>query len=194
MKKYVKIAIIAVACICVICGGFYFFSQSKDPGKQELATEVEKILLKDLDKNYPKTPREVMKLYNRIVECYHATDTTDQQVGELVDQMVRLFDEELLAKTTRDEYYASVVTDIDLYKKDNKVISSISVCDSNDVEYKTDDRNGDKIAFVDVSYFFSEDGKFSKSYIRFGLREDENGNWKILGMTLTEGESSEDDK
>ena len=191
MMKNVKIVIIAIACVCLICGGFYLFSESFNSGNEDELTEIEKVLVKDLKNDYPKTPREVAKFYNRIVACYHSSSTKDNEVEKLVDQMMILFDDDLIAKTPKSEYYAAVVTDIELYKQSNKVIASMNVCDSNDVDYVTDDRNGDKLAFVDVDYFVNTDGQFSNSYLRIGLRQNADGDWKIVGVTLREVEDDE---
>jgi uncharacterized protein YxeA len=192
--KNVRVIVIAVVLILVICGGFFLFSQNQNSGNPDELTEVEKVLVKDLKKDYPKTPREVVKLYNRIVQCYHTDNLKKEDLGKLVDQMMLLWDKDMLAKNSRDEYYATVVSDIELYKKTKKTITSISICNSNEVDYVTDDRNGDKLAFVNTTYFVNTDGTFTNSHMRVGVRQDENGNWKIIGVTLTKGESSEDDE
>lgn len=192
--KNVRVIIIAVVCILVICGGFFLFSQSLNSGNPDELTEVQKILVKDLKNDYPKTPREVVKFYNRIVQCYHTEGLSKDEVGKLVDQMMLLWDADMLAKNPREEYYMAVLADIQLYKQTKKTITSITICDSNDVDYVTDDRNGDKLAFVDTTYFVNTDGKFTNSYMRVGVRQDANGNWKIIGVTLKEGESSKDDE
>lgn len=191
MKKNVRVIIIAVLCIGLICGGFYLFSQNLDSGNEDELTDVQKVLVKDLEKNYPKTPREVVKLYNKIVACYHDANTTDEQIGELVDQMMCLFDKDLIAKNSRNEYYAAVVADIELYKQSKKTIVNISICNTNEVDYVTDDRNDDQLAFVNTDYFVNTDGQFSYSYLRVGLRKDADGNWKIVGVTLREVEDEE---
>ena len=192
--KNVRVIVIAAVIILVICGGFFLFSQNLNSGNPDELTEVEKVLVKDLKKDYPKTPREVVKFYNRIVQCYHTDNLKKEDLGKLVDQMMLLWDKDMLAKNSRDEYYATVVSDIELYKKTKKTITSISICDSNEVDYVTDDRNGDKLAFVDTTYFVNTDGTFTNSHMRVGVRQDENGNWKIIGVALTKGESSEDDE
>lgn len=189
--KNLKIVIIAVICIGLICGGFYLVSQNNNSGNEDELTELEKVLVKDMKNDYPKTPREVAKFYNRIMSCYHQKKITQSDLSKLVDQMVLMFDETLLAKTPRDEYYQSVVLDVELYRKSNKYIASMTVCDSSEVIYKIDDRNGDELAFVDVDYFVNSDGQFTNSYLRFGMRKDEDGNWKILGVTLRENEDEE---
>lgn len=192
--KNVRIVIIAIVSIVVICGGFFLFSQNRNSGNPDELTELEKVLVKDLEKDYPKTPREVIKFYNRIVQCYHMEGTKKEELGKLVDQMMLLWDADMLAKNSREEYYATVVSDVELYKQNKKIITSITICDSNDVIYKTDDRNGDKLAFVDTTYFVNTNGQFANSYMRFGLRQDAAGRWKVVGVTLKEGESSGNDE
>lgn len=193
--KNAKFVIIGIACICLICAGFYFYSQNNREVEKDL-TEIEKIIVKDLDNSYPKTPREVVKFYNRIVKCYYGDEPTEVQLGKLVDQMRCLLDDDLLLVNSRDEYYNSVVTDIAQYKEEKKSVVSTDVCDSNDVFYITDDKDGEKekdeLAYVNASYFINVDGRFGYTYQQFVLRQDENGRWKILTFYEVEGEESDD--
>lgn len=193
--KNVKYVVLAIACICVICAGFFFFSEGNKENEKNL-TEIEKVIVKDLDSNYPKTPREVVKFYNKIVECYYGDEATEKQLNDLVDQMLCIMDEDLLLVNPRDTYYNSVVSDINQYKTEKKQLVSTDVCDSNDVKYVTDDKDGDtesdKLAYVNASYFMNEDGKFGYTYQQFVLREDEDGRWKILTFYQVEGDESDD--
>lgn len=194
-KKYIKYIVVAIACICLICGGFFFFSQENKETEKDL-TEIEKVIARDLKNNYPKTPREVVKFYNRIVKCYYGDEPTETQLKDLADQMRCIMDEDLLLVNTRDEYYESVRKDIAKYKDEKKKLVSTDVCDSNDVKYVTDDKGGeiekDEIAFVDASYFLNMDGQFKYSYAQFVLREDEKGRWKILAFYKIKGEDFDD--
>lgn len=194
--KNAKYAVIALACVCLICVGFFFFTESNKSQEEDL-TEIEKILVKDLEKDYPKTPREVVKLYNRIVKAYYGGEATDEQIEKLVDRMLYLLDEELLAVNSRDEYYASVLSDIQSYKDKKKTITTTDVCSSNEVKYVTDKKSGtekaDYLAYVNASYFIKTDGSFANAYQQFVLREDEDGKWKILTFYEVEGESSDDE-
>lgn len=193
--KNVKYVIIAIACICLICVGFYFFSQENKEDEKNL-TEIEKVIVKDLENNYPKTPREVVKFYNRIVKCYYGDEPTEEQLNDLVDQMMCIMDEDLLLVNPRDDYYNSVVNDIAQYKEEKKQLVSTDVCDSNDVNYVTDDKDGDtekdELAYVNASYFMNTDGQFGYTYQQFVLRQDEEGRWKILTFYQVEGEDSDD--
>ena len=192
--KNAKYVIVAIACICLICAGFFFFSKGNAENEKQL-TEIEKVIVRNLDTNYPKTAREVVKFYNRIVKCYYGDKPTEKQLNGLVDQMLCLMDEDLLMVNPRDVYYNSVVSDIQHYKNNKKQLVNTDVCDSNDIKYVTDIKDGetekDELAYVNASYFINEDGKFGYSYQQFVLRMDEMGRWKILAFYQIQGEESD---
>lgn len=194
--KNLKYVIIGLACICLICVGFYFFSQDNKTADKDL-TEVEKVIVKDLEENYPKTPREVVKFYNRIVSCYHGEEITDAQLEDLVDQMLLLLDDDLLLVNPRDEYLNSVINEMQIFRSQKKTIVSTDVCDSNDVKYIDDVKEGtstvDKLAYVGATYFVKTDADFAYSYQQFVLRQDDDGRWKILTFYEVEGDPAEND-
>lgn len=69
MKKTWVVAI-AVVVIALLCGGFYWFNQKYGGNSTEKElTKVQKIITKDLEKDYPETPREVI---NSIIELLPA--------------------------------------------------------------------------------------------------------------------------
>ena len=192
MKK-VRIVIIAVVLVGLVCGGFYYMSSKKDvsvDNKTELTT-LDKLILKDLESNYPSTPRAVVKLYNQIITCYYSAEFKDDEFEKLVDQALLLFDDELKAKNPKDEYMKTLSNEIEEYKTKNKTISQTAVCSSNDVLYRND--NGDEIAYVNASYFIKEGKEHVKTYEQYVLRKDEKGNWKILGYYEIEEDPAESD-
>ena len=67
-KNGLKSIIIVVFCAC-LCVGYYFYLTQKNSGKEDKMTEVEMLISKDLELSYPKTAREVVKFYNRILKC-----------------------------------------------------------------------------------------------------------------------------
>ena len=191
MKK-VRIVIIAVVLVGLVCGGFYYMSSKKDvsvENKTELTT-LDKLILKDLESNYPSTPRAVVKLYNQIITCYYSAEFKDDEFEKLVDQALLLYDE-LKAKNPKDEYMKTLSNEIDEYKTKDKTISQTAVCSSNDVLYRND--NGDEIAYVNASYFIKEGKEHVKTYEQYVLRKDEKGNWKILGYYEIEEDPAESD-
>lgn len=185
MKK-AGIVIAAILCIGVICGGFYYVSRHNSPSTdQTKLTEVQKVITKNLETDYPETPREVVKFYNRILKCYYSEDYKDDELDELCDQALALFDEDLKENNPKDTYKAMVQGDVEQYKQDSKTIAQYNVCDSDDVLYKTD--NGDSLAYVSASYFIKESGSYNKTYQTYVLRKDADGKWKILVYYQTKG-------
>ena len=188
----VFIVIIAIACVGLVCGGFYLANQrnvaSHESGGD--VSEVQKLILKEIEDSYPSTPREVVKLYNRIVKCYYAGECTDEELDKLVSQTLLLFDDELKKANPKDEYLKSVKEDIEKYSKEKKTITNTTVCASNDVMYTQD--KGDSIAYVTASYFIQKNKNFDKTFQKFVLRKDSEGRWKILCFYKIEGDSSTD--
>lgn len=193
MKK-TRIVILAIVIVAAICTAFYIVNSNskKESAKEAGLTEIQKITTRNMEKDYPATPREVIKFYNRIVKCYYGRQYSDDELEQLADQALSMFDDDLLKKNEKESYIESVKSDAAQYEEDNKSISQTDVCDSNDVKYMTD--NGDDIAYVTASYFIKTGSSYTKTYQEYVLRKDDDGDWKILTFYKIEGESSESDE
>lgn len=193
MKK-TRIVILAIVIVAAICTAFYIVNNNskKESAKEAELTEIQKITTRNMEKDYPATPREVIKFYNRIVKCYYGRQYSDDELEQLADQALSMFDDDLLKKNEKESYIESVKSDAAQYEEDNKSISQTDVCDSNDVKYMTD--NGDDIAYVTASYFIKNGSSYTKTYQEYVLRKDGDGDWKILTFYKIEGESSESDE
>lgn len=192
MKK-VKIGIIVLVCIGVVVGAYYYITDKSSAKSEENVqlTEVQEVITKDLEKNYPATPREVVKLYNRIITCFYNEQYTDEELLELGDQARLLFDKELLDNNPRNDYFDSLKADIEDYHEKQKTIASSAVDSSNDVEYRTVD--GDECAYVEASYFIKEGSAYSRTYQMYVLRKDTDGNWKILVFYQVDGNATDEE-
>lgn len=193
MKK-TRIVILAIVIVAAICTAFYIVNNNskKESAKEAELTEIQKITTRNMEKDYPATPREVIKFYNRIIKCYYGRQYSDDELEQLADQALSMFDDDLLKKNEKESYIDSVKSDAAQYEEDNKSISQTDVCDSNDVKYMTD--NGDDIAYVTASYFIKNGSSYTKTYQEYVLRKDDDGDWKILTFYKIEGESSESDE
>ena len=192
MKNAFRIGISIVICVGLVCGDYYSLSHKNAKSAedaQDKTTEVEKIIERDFDKKYPKTPREVVKWYNRIITAFYGEDYTDEELEKMADQARSLMDDELLSYNPRDTYLKSLKADIEDYKTRDKIIVQSSVSDSNDITYATVD--GEYCAYVDAYYFSREASDYSRTYEEFVLRRDDEGHWKILSFRLTEGDNDE---
>ena len=193
MKK-TRIVILAIVIVAAICTAFYIVNNNskKESAKEAELTEIQKITTRNMEKDYPATPREVIKFYNRIIKCYYGRQYSDDELEQLADQALSMFDDDLLKKNEKESYIESVKSNAAQYEEDNKSISQTDVCDSNDVKYMTD--NGDDIAYVTASYFIKNGSSYTKTYQEYVLRKDGDGDWKILTFYKIEGESSESDE
>ena len=186
MKNAIRIGIFVIVAAALIVGYYFYLSHGRTTKEETPAkkTELEKVLTVDFVKNYPETPREVMKWYNRIIKLYYDSETEDTMVDALCDQAMMLLDDELVSNNPRDNYIASVRADIADYKQRSRKIVSTEVCDTNDVVYKK--RRGDSMAYVQTHYFIAEGSDYENTYQKYALRKDDNGRWKILAFQLTD--------
>lgn len=192
MKNAVRIGLVVImAAMLIIAYYFYLDRQSSRSEAEEavMLSEVERITEKDLVNDYPMTPREVVKWYNRIITEYYANTHSDEQIHEMASQQRRLLDDELLSYNPEDVFYDNLKRDIDAFAAREQSIRTSKVCSSNDVRYAT--VNGDEVAYVTAYYFQKEGNDLFKTYQEFCLRKDDEGHWKILTYRLTQGD--EDD-
>lgn len=189
MKK-TRIIIIVVACVALLVGGYSFWMNRNSNASSEDVelTKVQQLITKDLSKNYPSTPREVIKTYNEIITCFYNESYTEKELEALVDMTLMLMDEELAANNPKQEYLKSVKAEIAEFAAAERTIVSYTLPSSNEVEYRTvDDR---ECAYVETSYFMKEKSSYSKTYQTYVVRKDDDGDWKILVFYKTEGDTS----
>lgn len=189
MKKAIRIGLVAVFCVVLVVGYYYYLSHRDDGEAVEETTELseaEKIITKDFDEDYPTSPRAVVKWYNRMITAYYNESYSDEQLEQMADQTRKLLDEELLSYNPRDKYLDSLKADISDYQKRQRQIIQSKVSDSSEIYYAT--VKGDKCAYVEAYYFVREGSDYSRTYQEFVLRQDAAGRWKILTFHLIEGE------
>lgn len=195
-KKKVLHTVIGMTLLAVVViGGFFLLTKRQENrgGEDAIAnTEVEKLIAKDLDNNYPGTPREVLKLYSRIIKCLYGEKIDDEQLKKLASQIRLLFDAELLEANPESEYIEDLKAEIKEYNEQKKVIVSYIVQKNSSVKKSTVE--GKEYAQIVTSYMLREKENFSKSYEEFILRQDENGHWKILGWRLMDPSEADEDE
>lgn len=193
MKK-IRGFIIGILCVGLIVGYYFYLSNRtpKTPEDTTVLTEVDHVILKDLDKDYPKTPREVIKFYDRILMCLYNETYTEEQFYELADQQRKLLDAELQEQNPAMTYYSDLQADINEFKERKRRIVSTDVCGTSEVEMKK--VQGKECAYVTSSYFIGENNDFNRSAQEYVLRQDEEGNWKVVAFQIDEGDNSENEQ
>ena len=79
MTKSNKTTVITLVVMAVIAAAVFFgyYQMTSNPKEEEVLvakTEVDKLIQKDMENNYPGTPREVLKFHGRITQCIYNED------------------------------------------------------------------------------------------------------------------------
>lgn len=193
MKKSnpLKVIIVFAVFICMCVGAFFYLSNHtnedkapKEESNSKIMTAVQEILARNLDTNYPPTPKEVLKYYSEITRCFYGEKYSEEELAELAKKSRQLFDDELYSTQTDEQYLAALIIDINSYKEANKAISSFSVSASTDVqEYRYDGREWAQLYCI---YSVRVGTTITPVQERFLMRKDNLGHWKILGWELVE--------
>lgn len=192
MKKtgVVKIVIIALVLAAIVLSFFFYQGhRTRQQAQTEVvATVVQSLLMRDLEHNYPPTPKEVVKYYAEITECFYNEEYSDEELLDLAAKIQELYDAELIANKTQEQYIEDLKQDISKMKKEKYTIASYEVSASTDVEYFSQD--GYSCARLYCTFNLRKGGATGRapSLERFLLRKDEAGHWKIMGWELVEDE------
>lgn len=188
-KKKVKFttqtAIIVMVLIVAVVGYYcYLVNRSNRSAQEKAPTTVENVLLRDLENNYPPTPKEVIRYYNDIVKCFYNEGCSQEELQELARKARGLYDQELLDHNEWDTYIFNLEAEIQDFKNNNRKISNISLAASTDVDEFTQD--GFRFAKIRCSYNILQGRENSSTVQVYLLRRDGDGHWKIYGWDLAE--------
>lgn len=171
--------------------GYYFYLANRDVEEEPAETKVTKtqeVLLRDMEKNYPPSPKEVIKYYAEISKCFYDGDYSEEEFLKLADRARDMYDDELKATQTEEEYLKDLRDDIKEFKDNDTVISSFKTSVSTDVQYSTSEKG--EMAVLYCMFNLRQGTKMQTSNHKFVLRKDAEEHWKILGWELDNGNSN----
>ena len=190
LESFKGVFIVLVLAVLLIMYYRHMSNVSKGKEAEDVATEqsvVTETLQRNLTTNYPSTPKEVIKYFSDITQCYYNEEYSDEQLVGLADQMLLLYDDELVSYKTHEDYLMDLRNDINYYKENNYTVSSYAPSASTDVEYFSED--GHDWARIWCIYTIKS-GKFYKPIQEvFILRKDEKSHWRIYGWRLVESQT-----
>lgn len=166
---------------------YFFHLSNKNQEKEEdpvAVTAVQEVLARNLSTNYPQTPKEVVKYFSEITKCYYNEEYTDDELIKMADQMLLLYDDELVAYKTHEDYILDLKADIAGYKDNGYKISSYAPSASTDVEFFEQD--GYEWARLWCVYTIRASKQTKPIQEVFILRKDVKGHWRIFGWRLVE--------
>ena len=171
--------------------GYYFYLANRDVEEEPAETKVTKtqeVLLRDMEKNYPPSPKEVIKYYAEISKCFYDGDYSEEEFLKLADRARDMYDDERKATQTEEEYLKDLRADIKEFKDNDTVISSFKTSVSTDVQYSTSEKG--EMAVLYCMFNLRQGTKMQTSNHKFVLRKDAEEHWKILGWELDNGNSN----
>ncbi|MCM1540182.1 MAG: hypothetical protein NC121_02865 [Blautia sp.] len=179
-KSTIKITVIMLILIVGVVGVYaYLANRSRSIAEEASMTNVEKVLSRDIEYDYPPTPKELLKYYNEIQKCFYNEDCTDGEIEELVIRARELYDGDLLANNELDVHIAALKAEIQDYKDHKRTITAVSVAASTNVDFFEED--GYEFARIYCGYNVTEGFKTQQVRQIFLLRRDGNRRWKIYG-------------
>lgn len=179
----VKNVILVVIMVALVGGYFFYLSNYREAKDDTVVTPVQNVLLKNLDTDYPPTPRELLKYYSDIAECLYNEEYTEDQLNQMVDKLFEIFDDELIENNPREQYVKDLKDAVKEFLDNNYSIVTYTVSSSTDVnEYVQDGRN---CASLYCTYSIKKGADYVASKQIFILRKDtQSGHWKILGFEI----------
>lgn len=175
-----KITVFFIFLLVLVVGYYAYLSGTHRTEQQEaVMSEVDTALSRDLDNNYPATPKEVIKYYNDLMKCFYNEECTAEELQDLGRKSLQLFDEELQENNDEDTYLIRLQGEVQNYKDNKRKITSVSLAPSTNVDYYSVD--GFSFSRISCGYTMTENGKKTSTVMVYLLRRDDNRRWKIYG-------------
>lgn len=180
--KNPKQVLIFMILMSIILITFFSMRRNQEDGVVKLPnTEASRLLVRDLEVDYPATPTSVVKLYSRIIKTLYNDKWKNEEVDGMIHMLRMLYSEELLSQNEEEKYNKLFKSDIAEYKDKQKEIINYRVDGKSQVVTWEEDEK--EYASLNVMYSMREKKRSFKIYENFILTKEEQG-WKILGWTI----------
>ena len=177
-------------CLIVVVGMMMYYRymnrQRTEQTEKLPSTEVEKVLAKDMDGGYPETPKEVVGLYSRMIQCLYKDGMSDEEFDKILEKVRLMYTSELFNNNSFENQKQKLQEEIKSFESDNRSILSYTV-ESSAGKYKTIKNR--ECTVVQVAFFLRKGNEYTKAYEEFMLTKEEN-KWKILGFRQLQGEQT----
>ncbi len=173
---------IIVFVMVVLVLGYYAYVSDKRAIERQNAkvTETDRLLLLDIDNEYPKSPRDTVKLYVKMLQQIYNKDLSDKDLSGMVDQMRLLYAEELLnnAGNTKEEQLSGIKTELTAEDDKKYKLTSYVIDEESQTIYGK--AEGKETANLYATYTLLTGNTTSKQvYLYVLVKEDDK--WKIIG-------------
>ncbi len=181
-KGVVRTTITVVIMVVLVLGYYAYISNRKAIELQNTkVSEADRLILEDIEGNYPKKPRDVVKLHVRMLQQIYAAELDDDKLSKMVDQMRRLYDDRLLNNqgNSKEEQLSSIRAEIDSHDGKKYKITNYDIDEESQTLYSEVD--GEDVANLYATYTILDDKATYKQVYLYVLVKDKDGHFKILG-------------
>ena len=123
-----------------------------------------------------------------MTQCFYNEEYTEEEFVQLALQVRNLYDDELIASKTENQYIEDLRWDVNQLRDQEIVISNYATSASTDVEEYT--KGGFKWAKLYCSFTLRKGTYVDSTNEVFLLRKDDAGHWKIYGFKLADDEET----
>ena len=182
-NKSVSYSFLALLFIAIVLISYYLIvNREAKPAEEVKATKVQEVLLRDLEHDYPPTPKEVIVYFSELQKSLLNDTYTEEEKVALFQKIKELFDQELKDNMTEQDYLLGMETELLQKKADNITMSSFKTSISTDVVYFNE--SGFECAGLYGFYTLRSGTGYYTTKQVFILRKDSNSHWKIFGWML----------
>lgn len=173
--KYIIIAIFLVTVVLIYFN--YIANKSSIKRTKNEISEVEQLSEYNMVDDYPKTPRDVVKLHNRYFKLFYGKELSDDELVVLNRKIRYLYAEELIEYNSENTMIKDLKTNIDGMNEEGYSYLLCELPEPSQVKFYT--QNGKEMASLEITITVS--AKDSKGYLyhQYVLVK-ENEQWKIL--------------
>lgn len=163
---------------------FYLYLDDNSSKDSEIDKKLVEILNYETEEEYPSTPKEVITLFNKMVEYLYGGKINKQDVESVTIQQRNLIKEAVLNENPLDVQVERIIYEIESYKKEKKKIIG------SDIKEITPDNyfgENNEYCTVEVVYYLVKGNNPNINvYQEYILEKNEEGLWKILGWQQIE--------
>lgn len=186
IKSIIVVAIMAGLLVLA----YYRVANTKKPVSEEqsVSSAVSDVLLRNMDNNYPPSPKEVVKYYSELTKCLYNEDCSDEEIEQLAARAMLIYDDDLASNQEWNRYITNLKSEIATKKSQNYAIMSYTISASTDVKFFKKDAY--ECASLYCTYNIRNGSNPGKVEELFILRKDSEGHWRILGWDLSQDNDS----
>lgn len=175
----IKTTVIALVLVIIVLVYFNHLSnKSSQERTKRVETEVEQLINYDMLGEYPKTPRDVVKMHCRYFKIFYSESLSDDELVLLNQQVRHLYSKELLSYNPENINLNELKDNIEEMKKEKYSYRVYELPEASQIKEYT--QNGVNMATMEITVTLDMDDSMGYMYIQYVLVE-EDGKWKIQG-------------